>query len=212
MFLIGVVVTGLFLFGPVWSFSYWHAWIYMAVLFIPMFFMAIYLIKHDPELIDRRMHYKEKEMTQKKVVQWSSIVFFIGFLIPGFDFRFGWSFVPVWAVIIADIIIFLGYLLVIWVLTVNSYASRTVQVEKDQKIITTGPYAIVRHPMYVGVNLIFILTPIALGSLWALIPFLFLPVILVPRILNEEEVLKKELKGYKEYMEKVKFRLIPGVW
>jgi len=190
-----VVVTGLLLFLPAGSLKYWQAWLFMGVLFIPFIFVLIYLLKSGSGLIERRLQFTEKEASEKTIIRISQVIFFIGILVPGLDYRFGWSHVPFWLVIFADIVIFLGYMLVFLAFKENSYASRIVEVEKKQKVCTTGPYAVVRHPVYAGI-------------------IFFVPVIgvIFYRIFDEERILSKSLKGYKEYMKKVKYRLIPGIW
>ena len=203
---------GLFLFLPAGSFRFWEGWIYSFVLFIPLVTTLVYLVKNDPELLKRRMRVKEKETKQKLIVGISRIPFILGFIIPGLDFRFNWSEISPTIVITADIIVLLGYWLVFLVFRENSYTSRIVEVEKGQRVITTGPYAVVRHPMYTGIILMYLFTPIALGSWWALLIFGFTPVVLILRIFNEEELLKKDLTGYKEYCQKVRYRLMPYVW
>ncbi|MFH2105632.1 MAG: isoprenylcysteine carboxylmethyltransferase family protein [Candidatus Micrarchaeota archaeon] len=210
----GLAVVGLaaILFLPAGSFDYWQAWVYCAVILIPPVFVVFYFLKNDPELLKRRMRLKEKEAEQKAIVLFTGILFFIGLLIPGLDYRFGWSMVPFWLVVFSDIMVLLGYLLVFLVFKENTYTSRIVEVEKGQKVISTGPYSIVRHPMYVGVILMFLFTPLALGSYYALVPFIFISLSIFFRIRNEEKVLSEELKGYKEYCKKVKYRLIPFVW
>ncbi|MBU0586413.1 isoprenylcysteine carboxylmethyltransferase family protein [Candidatus Micrarchaeota archaeon] len=211
-FLAAPILLGLFLFVPAGTLDYWEAWAYMAILLIPMLFVVLYFMKKDPEFLKRRMKYKEKEARQDLIIKAGGIVYFVGFLIPGLDKRFGWSSVPFEIIIIADIMVFLGYALIFLTFKENSYAGRTVQVEKGQKVVTTGPYSIIRHPMYLGTLLLYILTPIALGSYIAVPIFLlFIPVIIF-RILNEEEVLTRELKGYKEYCIKTKYRLLPFIW
>lgn len=162
--------------------------------------------------MERRLKLKEREKEQKLIVMLSSVVFFIGFIIPGLDYRFHWSEVPAYLVIAADVFVLLGYLIVFLALKENMYASRVVEVDKEQKVISTGPYAIVRHPMYSGTILMFLSTPIALGSFWALIPSLLIPILIVYRILNEEKILLKELSGYKEYCRKTHYRLLPFIW
>ncbi len=206
------ILIGLVLFLPAGSLDYWQAWLYLGVLFIPFTLVIVYFLKRDPGLLERRMRFKEKEAQQKKIINLATLFFLIGFLMPGLDHRYGWSHVPAVIVILSDIMIVLGYLLIFLVFKENSYASRIVEVEKGQKVITTGPYSVIRHPMYAGVILMYIFTPLALGSFWALV--FFVPVIptVILRTLNEEAVLSRGLKGYKEYMKKVRYRLIPYVW
>lgn len=166
--------------------------------------------KKSPELLSRRMQYKEKETTRKPPAFLN--LYFLCYVIPGLDFRFHWSTVPVWLVIAANAIVFLGYIFIILVFKENSYASTVIQVEKEQRVITTGPYAIVRHPMYLGLVLMILFTPLALGSYWAIIPALLCIPMNVFRIIGEEEVLLRDLTGYKDYCLKTRYRLIPLVW
>jgi protein-S-isoprenylcysteine O-methyltransferase Ste14 len=210
--ILALIITGLMLFLPAGSLNYWQAWVFMVTLFIPPLFVIAYFLKHDPGLLERRMQFREKETEQKTIIKIADLILLIGFLIPGFDYRYHWSAVPIWLVILSDIIIFSGYLLIFIVFKENSYTSRTVEVAKKQKVITTGPYSLVRHPMYVGMILIFIFIPLALGSYWALICFVPIIILLIFRIFNEEKVLLRDLKGYKEYMQKTRYRLIPGIW
>jgi protein-S-isoprenylcysteine O-methyltransferase Ste14 len=208
----GFIVVALFLFLPAGSLLYWQAWVYLAVVFIPMIVVGNYFITRDPGLLERRLRGREKYEPQKRIQTISGIIFFIGFLIPGLDYRFGWSSVPVPLVLAANAVVALGYLLVFFVFRENSYTSRIVDVEAGQRVITTGPYARIRHPMYLGVTLMFLATPLALGC-WVAVPvFLFLPLFLVFRIRNEEEVLVRDLPGYAEYCREVRYRLIPGIW
>lgn len=200
------------LFLPDGTFAYWEAWVYLAVLIIPMSFVLIYLLKNDPELLERRMRLQEKEPAQKLIIAIAFFCFFLAFLLPGFDRRFAWSQVPAFAVIVADIIVLFGYGIVFLVFRENPYASRIIEVEPGQKVISSGPYAVVRHPMYLGESLMFIFSPLALGSYWAMIPALGIVVLLVARIRNEERVMMRDLKGYPEYMQQTVYRLIPGVW
>jgi len=208
----GAVVVGLLFLGSAGTFRFWQAWVFMAILFIPMFFVMLYLIRNDPALIERRMRTKEREPFQKKSQVISTILYLLAFLIPGLDHRFGWSSLPVAVVIVADVFVLLGYLLFILVLRENSYASRVVDVEADQKVISTGPYALVRHPMYFAALMIFSFSPAALGSLWALVAMIPATSLLVPRIIEEERLLSQELAGYEDYKQKVRYRLLPMVW
>ncbi len=210
--LISVIAIAGALFIPAGTLDYWQAWLYMAVLFFPASFVIIYFLKNDPEFLERRMSYREKEARQKLVQKASAVVFLIGFILPGLDRRFGWSPVPFEYSIAADAIVFMGYLICFIVFRENSYAGRTIQVERGQKVISTGLYSIIRHPMYLGVLILYLATPIALGSYVAAPVFLLMIPILVFRIRNEEEVLRRELPGYPEYCGKVTCRLVPHVW
>jgi protein-S-isoprenylcysteine O-methyltransferase Ste14 len=206
------IVVALMIFLPAGSLYYWQAWVYLGVLFVPLVFVVNYFLKRDPAFLERRMRVREREDPQKRIQGFGSILFLIGYLIPGLDYRYGWSVVPIPLVLAADAIVFLGYLFIFLVFRENSYASRIVEVEAGQPVITTGPYALIRHPMYLGVILMFLATPLALGSWWSLAVFSLLPVFLVFRIQNEEEVLTRELPGYAAYCKKVRYRLIPLVW
>jgi len=212
LFLAAIFVIGAVLFLPAGTLDYWQAWLYMAVLLVPPIFVGLYFLRNDPELLERRLKTREKEAKQKAMIKITSLIFIIGFLIPGLDRRFGWSSVPFEAVIAADLLVFIGYFIVFLVLRENSYAARTVEVEKGQKLVSTGPYAVIRHPMYFGVLLMLLATPIALGSYWALPPFLLLIPAIIFRILNEEEVLRRGLPGYTAYCRKTRYRLLPHVW
>jgi len=210
--LLAVPMLGLIFFLPAGTFDYWEAWAYMGVLFIPMTMMLFYFLKTDPEVLERRMRTREQQQEQG-ILMTILVIFFLGtFLLPGFDRRFGWSNPPLWLVIFALVLVFLGYLSFFFVLRENSYASRVIEVEEGQKVISSGPYAVVRHPMYTGVLLMYGISPLALGSTWGMLPMILLPAFLVARILNEEKVLREELEGYQEYTQKVKYRLIPGLW
>jgi protein-S-isoprenylcysteine O-methyltransferase Ste14 len=205
-------LLGAMFFLPAGTLSYWEAWVYLAILFVPMVFALVYFLIFSPALLERRMRMREKESEQQLIAKLASIVILLVYLLPGFDHRFHWSSVPIWLVVIADILIFLGYAFIVLVMRENPYAARTIEVEPDQTVVTTGPYAFVRHPMYLGVLLLYVFSPLALGSYWSMIPVLFLMGLLIVRITNEERVLLKELNGYREYTEKVKWRLIPGIW
>lgn len=209
---LGVAVIGAMIFGPAGTWRFWPGWIWAAAFLLPMLVGSVYFVFTDPELIVRRMQMRESESAQKKIIAASSVVMLGGFLVPGFDHRFGWSDVPMGLVIAADAFVLAGYLFVLWVLKTNSYASRTIRVETDQPVIDTGPYALVRHPMYTGMTVMMLASPIGLGSWWAVLPFLLVPVLLVLRIRNEEAVLREELAGYEAYCERVRWRLVPGLW
>ncbi|MFC1561646.1 methyltransferase family protein [candidate division KSB1 bacterium] len=211
-FLGALLICVMMFFIPAGTLSYWEAWVYLAVLFIPVLLVIVYFIKRDPGLLERRMRMKEKEEAQKLIIKLSSVFLLITFLLPGFDKRFAWSTVPPAVVIAADAVVLSAYALFAWVLKENRYASRIIEVEQQQKVVTTRPYALVRHPMYLAAVLMYIFSPLALGSFWAAIPAVLLPVLLVARIRNEESVLMRELEGYQEYSGKVRYRLIPGIW
>jgi protein-S-isoprenylcysteine O-methyltransferase Ste14 len=206
------IIFGLIILISAGTFNYWQAYLYLSILMVPMAFVVVYFLKNDPKFLERRTRAKEKEKEQLVIQIVFSLIFLSGFILPGLDKRFGWSDVSSVIVIIADAVIFLGYILVFSVFRQNSYASRIVEVEKDQKIITTGLYSIVRHPMYIGVIVMYVPTPLALGSYWGLIPMATIPLALMFRILNEEKVLRKDLPGYTEYCQKTRYRLIPFIW
>lgn len=205
------ILLGMFLL-PAGTVAYWEAWVYMAVLFVPVTFVIAYLLKKDPKLLERRMRIRETEARQKLVIKLALICYLFIFLLPGFDRRFGWSDVPVVAVVVADVLVLLGYGLFIIVLRANSYASRVIEVEKRQQVVTTGPYALIRHPMYAAIIVMYVFTPVALGSWWAMLPALLFFAVLIARIRNEERILLRELEGYSEFIERTRYRLIPGVW
>lgn len=207
-----LLMLGVILFATAGSFRFWEAWIFWLQISALTLFITAYFLKKDPELLSRRRQTKEKEPTQKIPSILAALNLSV-YLIPGLDFRFNWSAVPFWMVILANVIVLLGYTFIILVFKENSYASAVIQVEEKQQIITTGPYAIVRHPMYTGMLLMTLFTPLALGSYWALIPsFLFFIPYLVLRIKGEETVLLRDLPGYKEYCQKTCYRLIPYIW
>ena len=208
----GLLLVGLLLFLPAWTVFYPHAWLFIGLLFVPMLMMGIVLLLAAPALLEKRLSTKEKEKTQQGVVALAGLMFPIGFVVSSLDFRFGWSAVPLWCVIAASVIFLAGYAMYAEVLRENAYLSRTVEVQADQKVIDTGLYGIVRHPMYLATLLMFLPLPLILGSFWGLIPFAFYPLIVIIRIRNEEAVLTEGLPGYGAYKEKVKYRLIPFVW
>lgn len=209
---IGMPIIALIIMLPSGTWAYWQGWMYMGTLFLPMFFVLPYFLLRDPALLERRMRMREKESAQRKIIAALCLYFLLAFILPGIDIRFGWSNVPPLVSIIADVFVLVGYLVFVWVLTVNSYLSRTVEVDAGQKVVSSGPYGIVRHPMYFGVTIMYLASPLALGSYWALIPAALIIPLLVARIRNEEQVLLRDLPGYAEYRQKVKYRLLPGVW
>lgn len=211
-FFAGLIIVGMSIFIPANSFSFWNGWLFMGLLFIPMFVAGIILIFKNPELLKRRLDAKEKEMEQKYVVVLSGMMFLTGFIIAGLNYRYGWTFLPNILVIISSIIFIIAYILYAEILRENVFLSRTIKVEKNQKIIDTGLYGIVRHPMYAITLLLFLTIPLILGSIISFIVFLVYPILIIKRLLNEEKVLEKELTGYKEYEKKVKYRLIPFIW
>jgi protein-S-isoprenylcysteine O-methyltransferase Ste14 len=209
---LGIVGLSLLLFLPAGTLGYWQAWLWLVTLITPMVFVLSYLLRNDPDLLERRMRIRETQQTQRRVVQFGWIWLLLAFTVPGLDQRFGWSHVPATIVIAADVLMFLSYCLFIWVLRENSYASRVIEVEKGQKVISSGPYALIRHPLYASAVGIYLFAPLVLASYWAVIPGALIIPILIVRILNEEKVLTKELPGYEEYMRKVRHRLVPGIW
>lgn len=197
---------------PAGTFDYWQVYLYFSVVVIPMIFVLFYFLKKDPRFLERRMRGTEKEREQKLIQLINLAILMAAFIVPGLDRRYGWSAVPVEGIIITDAVILVGYLIIFLVFRENSYASRIVEVDQEQKVITTGLYSIVRHPMYLGVLIMYLPTPLALGSYYGLIPMAFLPAALVFRILNEEKVLRENLDGYEEYCRKTRYRLIPFIW
>ncbi len=211
-FFAGLVLVGLLLFLPAGTLDFPQAWLLMGILFIPMFCVGIILMKKDPELLRKRLSAKEEESEQKQVVLFSGLMFLAAFIVAGLNRRFGWLPLPFWVSIAAAVLFLASYALYAEVLRENSYLSRTIEVQEDQKVIDTGLYGIVRHPMYMATLILFLSMPLVLGSVFSfLIMLLYIPII-CKRIRNEEEVLEKGLKGYTEYKEKVKYRLIPYVW
>lgn len=209
---LAVPVMALIVILPAGRWNYWQGWMYILTLIIPMFFMFAYLLKNDPALLERRMRMREKETVQRKIIALSYLYFLTAFILPGLDVRLGWSNVPPFVSIIADVFVFAGYMVFFWVLVTNSFVSRVVEVERNQRVISTGPYAFIRHPMYTGVTLMYLASPVALGSYWALLPAVLIVPLLIARIYNEEQVLLRDLPGYREYTQSVVYRLIPGVW
>ena len=211
-FFVGFLLVGILIFLPALSLSYWNGWLLMGLLFIPMFIVGLILLWKNPELLKRRLESKEKEESQKAVILLSGIMFLSGFIVAGLNYHFGWSTLPLWVVITASVIFLFSYVLYAEVLRENTYLSRTVKVEKNQKVIDTGLYGIIRHPMYASTILLFLMIPFILGSIYSFFIFLFYPILIIIRIQNEEKVLLKELDGYKEYQKKVRYKCIPYIW
>ena len=211
-FILGIVLIGILLFLPAGTLEYKNAWLLMGLLFIPMFFVGVVLFIKNPELLEKRIKNKEKEDIQKKVIDISIILFLIGFIISGLDFRFGWSNLNNIVIYIASFVLLFSYGMYIEVLRENAYLSRTIEIQENQKVISTGLYGIVRHPMYLATLLLFMSFPLVLGSLYGFIIFLGFPFVLAKRIKNEEKVLEEGLEGYIEYKQKVKFKMIPFIW
>ena len=205
-------IMGAMIFVPAWTLDFWEGWVFLFALFIPMFFVFVYMVRHERRLLEKRLNVKEKREEQKFIQLFNTFLFVASMIIAGLDHRYGWSHVPFWLVIASDMMMLTGYCFFIKTMLHNEYASRVIEVQKGQKIIDTGPYAVVRHPMYAAGILMYMFIPIALGSFWAMIPLLLLPVMLIFRLLDEEKALIKGLKGYKRYMKKVKYRLIPWIW
>lgn len=207
-----LIFLGLIFFLAAGTLNYWQAGLYLLVVTVPMVLAVLHFLRTDPRFLERRTHPREKEKSQVAIALLSTVPFVSSFIVPGLDRRFGWSHVPAFLVVAADAVVFLGYLLILSVFKQNSFASRIVEVDEGQTVITTGLYRVIRHPMYLGVLIMFLPAPIALGSYWALIPMAILPPTLILRILDEERVLSRDLPGYDEYRKKTRFRLIPFVW
>jgi protein-S-isoprenylcysteine O-methyltransferase Ste14 len=212
MYLSSLLFVGLLVFLPAGSVKFWNGWLFIGVLFTAMFFVLIWLLVKDPDLLAKRLKTREKEKPQKTYIILSIIVLFGTFILPGLDFRFNWSDIPLSVVLIATLVMIGGYLMFFAVMRQNTYASRVIEIQEGQKLIDTGLYSIVRHPMYLGATILYISVPLVLGSWYALIPSALIPILLIIRIMNEEKVLISGLKGYTDYMKKVKYRLIPFIW
>ena len=211
-FILGFVLICLLIFIPANTMNYFNGWLFIGLLFIPMFIAGIVMMIKSPSLLKSRLNAKENEPEQKQVIKLSGLMFIIGFVIAGLNYRYSWIVLPNVVIIISSILFILSYILYAEVLRENTYLSRTIEVQKEQKVIDTGLYGIIRHPMYAATILLFLSMPLILGSIISFIIFLVYPFIIVKRIKNEEEVLEKNLKGYKEYKKKVKYKLIPFIW
>ena len=211
-FFLGVVALGVLLFPSAGSFLFWNAWLLMGILFIPMIIVGLLLVIKNPELLKKRLHAKEEQQEQKAVVVLSCILFIIAFVVAGLNWRFGWFILPDWVIWASAILFLASYLMYAEVLRENSYLSRTIEVQEDQKVIDSGLYGIVRHPMYTATTVLFLTMPLVLGSPISFIIMLFYIPLIVKRINNEESVLEKGLNGYIDYKSRIKYRLIPFVW
>lgn len=208
----GLLLVGLLLFLPAGTLHYPNAWLFIGVLFVPMFAAGIFMLWKAPELLEKRLRMREQEGEQRKVVAWSGLMFVGGFVLAGLDFRFGWSRLPRWLPGAAAVVLLVSYVLYAEVLRENAYLSRSVEVQEGQKVVDTGLYGIVRHPMYAVTVVLFLSMPLVLGSIWAFLVFLVYPALMVKRIHNEEQVLLEGLPGYDAYMKKVRWHMIPFIW
>ena len=211
-FLLGVVLVGTLIFLPAGTLDFPTGWLLMVILFVPMFCAGLVMMAKNPSLLQKRLNAKESRRDQSQVVKLSGLMFLVGFVLAGLDFRFGWLPLPIPVSFVAAGVFLLSYLLYAEVLRENTYLSRTIEVQQGQTVIDTGLYGIVRHPMYSATLLLFLSMPLVLGSVIALIPLLFYPILIARRLLDEEKLLEAELAGYREYKAKVKYRLIPFIW
>ena len=211
-FVTGIALMGLLIFLPAGTVYYFNGWLMMGILFCPMLIMGVVLFVKNPELLKERLDSKEKQGTQKGVVALSGLMFLSGFVVAGLDYRFTWFPMPLWVSLAAAVVFLVSYALYAEVLRENTYLSRTIKVQENQKVIDTGLYGIVRHPMYSATIIMFLSIPLILGSIIAFFIFLIYPVIIIIRIGNEEKVLSEQLEGYTEYCRKIKYRLIPFIW
>ena len=211
-FISGVLLVGALLFLPAGTVHYPGGWRLMALLFIPIFLLGVVMFIKAPDLLRSRLDGKEKEATQKGVVAVSGLMFLGGFITAGLDFRFGWSTVPGWVIVVAGVAFLLSYGLYAEVMRENAYLSRTIRVQEGQQVVSTGLYGIVRHPMYAVTVVLFFSIPLVLGSWWAVLWFVPYPVLMAVRIRGEERMLERDLPGYAEYKQQVKYRLIPFIW
>lgn len=211
-FVCGLLMVGLLIFLPAGTFAYTYGWLFVGLLFVPMLIAGFVMLYKSPEFLKKRLDAKEKQATQKGVVAFSGLMFIIGFVVAGLDFRFGWSAMPAWVVITASVLFLVAYALYAEVMRENAYLSRTIKVEEGQTVVDTGMYGIIRHPMYAVTILLFLMIPLVLGSWYALIAFAFYPAVIIVRLKDEEDLLTRDLSGYREYKQKVKYRIIPFVW
>ena len=211
-FAAGVILVGALIFLPAGTLSYPQGWLLMGILFIPMFIAGLVMMARNPNLLQSRLNAKEKEREQSLVVKLSGLMFLCGFILAGLSFRFGWLMLPRWVSWLGAVLFLLSYALYAEVLRENTWLSRTIEVQEGQTVVSTGLYGVVRHPMYAVTLVLFLSMPLVLGSALAFVVFLAYPFIIIKRIRNEEEVLARELPGYTEYMQKVRWRLVPFIW
>lgn len=211
-FLLGVVLVGFLLFLPAWSVHYWQGWLLMGVLFVPMFCAGVVLFLKNPALLNKRLNAREDEKAQKVMVKLSGVLFVAAFVIAGFNWRFRWCLMPDWVVWASSGLFLVSYLIYAEVLRENTYLSRAIEVQEGQKVIDTGLYGIVRHPMYLATTILFLMMPLVLASPLSLLIMLFYLPLVARRIKNEESVLEKGLDGYKDYKQRVKYKVIPFIW
>ena len=211
-FFCGLFMVGLLIFLPAGTLCYTYGWLLMGLLFGPMLIAGFVMLAKSPDFLRKRLDAKEKQATQKGVLAFSGLMFIGGFVVAGLDFRFGWSHMPIWLIIVASALFLVAYALYAEVMRENAYLNRTIKVEEGQTVVDTGLYGVVRHPMYAVTILLFLMIPLVLGSWYALIVFAFYPAIIIVRLLDEEKFLSRELPGYEAYKQKVKYRIIPFVW
>jgi len=211
-YVMGLLFMAVLVFWPAGSLRFWNGWLLIGLLFIPMLILGIVLFTKAPELLKKRLNAKEKSADQQGVVAVSGLMFLVGFIVAGLDHRLSWSTVPDWVVIASSAVFLISYALYAEVMRENAYLSRTIEVQDGQKVIDTGLYGIVRHPMYAVTLWLFLAIPLILGSWYALILFVVYPAVIAVRIRGEEKLLEAELPGYKEYKKKVKYRMIPFIW
>ena len=211
-FTCGLLLVGLLIFLPAGTFAYTYGWLFVGLLFVPMLIAGFVMLAKSPAFLKKRLDTKEKQGKQKGVVACSGLMFVAGFVVAGLDFRFGWSNMSFWIVVVASIMFLIAYALYAEVMRENAYLSRTIKVEQGQTVVDTGLYGIVRHPMYAVTILLFLMIPLVMGSWYALIAFAFYPAIIIVRLKDEEELLTRELAGYEAYKKKVKYRILPFIW
>lgn len=208
----GLLLIGGILFALAGTFRYWQAWLFLAALALPLVMTLIFLLRKDPALLEKRMNLKEPRKEQRKIIQISGLFMLVGFFLPGLDYRFQWSDVPIWLIVVSVIVFECAYAMVVAVFAQNSYASRVIEIQEGQQLIDTGLYAIIRHPMYLASIILYLAIPLVLGSYYAVIPMALSCLEIIARIKDEEEMLKEGLPGYTAYTHRVKYRLLPYVW